>query len=441
MTKNKSLNFQCNNCGEKFLKWQGQCPACAQWDSLVNLQKKPSEVKHITLDNFSDNDLVKFETTIGEFDRVIGGGYINGSSILISGEPGIGKSTLILQIADKLSQKGKKILYVSGEESLNQIALRAKRLNITCDNLIFISENDIDKVLQVCRIKKPDVIILDSVQTVFSPSIDSSTGSVSQVRKISEDMSLYTRINNTVLFLIGQVTKTGDLAGPRSLEHLVDVVLSVEGDRTQNFRILRSFKNRYGSTDEIGVFQMCEDGLKEVKDASEILLERNIKSLPPGIVRGTALQGNRMFIVEVEALTVKSRYSVPARVANGFNSRRLSMLIAVLDKWGEMDLSNTDIYCNIAGDIQISDTSLDLPVCLSIYTSFLSKKLPVQFLAIAEVGLSGELRNVKNMGLRIKEARRLGYDKILLPSSSTSDKYYHVDNISKALDISNRITL
>jgi len=415
MKKNK--HFICINCKTEYIKWQGSCTSCGQWSTIEEIKQTTVSFEDtlIKLNDFDNENLNKINIGINEFDRVLGGGFIKGSSVLLSGEPGIGKSTLILQLAGKLSEKNLDIIYITAEESLNQLIHRAKRLKIHSENIQFFQENNVTNILNTCENLKPEIIIIDSVQTVYSPDSESTTGSVSQVRKISELACMYSRTNNAALFLIGQVTKSGDLAGPRSLEHLVDVVISLEGDRKQSYRILRASKNRYGSCEEIGIFKMFENGLEEIQDLSQLFISRNEEILPAGIVRGSVIDGNRNFIVEVEALTVTTRYGVPARVVNFFNQRRLSMLIAVLNKWAGIDLSNIDVYCNIAGNTKVVDTSLDLPVCIAIVSSLYKIKFPVNFLAIGEVALSGELRNVDSLSNRIKEAIRLGYDKILIP--------------------------
>ncbi|KQC14775.1 MAG: hypothetical protein APR63_05200 [Desulfuromonas sp. SDB] len=439
MSKGKTLKFICNSCHTKLSKWFGQCPHCGVWDSIVDYEPVNTKTTLSSLPHLQEADYHREQSSNSEFDRVIGGGFIKGSALLLSGEPGIGKSTLILQIAAGISQRGLKVFYISGEESLNQLALRTKRLNLEHSGIRFCTGNNIQEIINQAELELPQVLVIDSVQTMFHPGLESPTGSVSQVRKISEDLCIFARAHNLTVFLIGQVTKSGDLAGPRSLEHLVDVVLSLEGDRKQEYRILRAVKNRYGSTDEIGVFKMETDGLIEVPDASEILVSRDNPNMPPGVVRGSVLEGNRMFVVEVEALTVKSKFGVPARIANGFNHRRLTMLIAVLNKWGKMDLDNVDVYCNIAGGINISDPGLDLAVCLAIYSSLHSLSLPVDFLAMGEVGLTGELRKVKNINLRIKEAKRLGYQKILLPVDSQLKNHLHAENIGKAIFLARKI--
>lgn len=437
--KKKNL-FVCKNCKAEYTKWQGSCTACGEWSTIEEIKESTAHYKDllIKIENFNNENFKKIKIGINEFDRVLGGGFIKGSSVLLSGEPGIGKSTLILQLAGHISENNINIIYITAEESLNQLIHRAKRLKIHSENIQFFQENNITNVLNTCENLKPEVIIIDSVQTVYFPDTESATGSVSQVRKISELACLYSRKNNAALFLIGQVTKSGDLAGPRSLEHLVDVVISLEGDRKQNYRILRASKNRYGSCEEIGIFKMYEKGLEEVHDLSQLFISRNEEVLPAGIVRGSVIDGNRNFIVEVEALTVTTRYGVPARVVNFFNQRRLSMLIAVLNKWAGIDLSNIDVYCNVAGNTKAADSSLDLPVCIAIVSSLYKISFPVNFLAIGEVALSGELRNVDNLSKRIKEASRLGYDKILIPYIK-GNKFK--ENIIEAKRISNVLKL
>ncbi len=436
MRKTARINFVCSACGETFTRWQGSCPSCGAWDTIVETKETAQTKSAASVKDFSSykDDSVKISTGIGEFDRVLGGGFIPGSAILISGEPGIGKSTFILQIADSTAKSSKNVLYITAEESMNQLLSRAKRLNSNSENLRFVSENDSNEILKILATGKYDAVILDSVQTVFNPAIESITGSVNQVRSVSELMCNFARKTDAAVFIIGQVTKSGDLAGPRSLEHLVDVVLSIEGDRRQEFRILRSYKNRYGSTDEIGIFKMTEKGFEEIKDAAEILLDKDKKILPTGTVRGSVIEGNRSFIVEVEALTVPSKYGVPSRVVNGFNQKRLSMLLAVLDKWQNAESGSVDVYCNVAGGLHISDTALDLSVALAVVSSYSGFSIPANAVAFGEISLSGDIRPVKSSELRVREARRLGYETIIMPQSKDKNEY-SVKNITEAVKI------
>ncbi|MBN2362950.1 DNA repair protein RadA [candidate division WOR-3 bacterium] len=436
MKKVNRDKFVCSNCGETFTRWQGSCPSCGAWDTVVESKEAVSSKAASSVKDISayQSDSEKSITGVGEFDRVLGGGFIPGSAILISGEPGIGKSTFILQVADSVANFSKNALYITAEESMHQLLSRAKRIGSHSENLKFVSENDANEILKILSVGKYDAVILDSVQTVFNPAIESITGSVNQVRSVSEIMCTFARKTGSTVFLIGQVTKSGDLAGPRSLEHLVDVVLSIEGDRRQEFRILRSYKNRYGSTDEIGIFKMTEKGFEEIKDATEILLDKDKKVLPPGTIRGSVIEGNRSFIVEVESLTVPTKFGVPARVVNGFNQKRLSMLLAVLDKWQNADSGSVDIYCNIAGGLHVSDTALDLSIALAVVSSYSGFSIPANAIAFGEMSLSGDIRPVKSHELRIKEAKRLGYETIIVPQSKIREGI-PVKNISEAVKV------
>ncbi|MBN1151190.1 DNA repair protein RadA [candidate division WOR-3 bacterium] len=436
MKKNTRAKFVCSNCGETLTRWQGTCPHCGSWDTVVEIQESSSTkvnagIKDITA--FDENS-EKMLSGMGEFDRVLGGGLIPGSVILISGEPGIGKSTFVLQTATSTAENSKNILYMTAEESMQQLLMRARRIGASSEKLKFIAENDSNEILKTLALGKFDVVILDSVQTVFNPAIESITGSVNQVRSVSELMCNFARKTGAIVFLIGQVTKSGDLAGPRSLEHLVDVFLSIEGDRRQDFRILRSYKNRYGSTEEIGIFRMTESGFEEVKDATEILLDKEKSILPPGTIRGSVIEGNRSFIVEVEALTVPSKFGVPARVVNGFNQKRLSMLLAVLDKWLNADTWSYDIYCNVAGGLHVSDTALDLSVVLAVVSCYSGISVPARAIAFGEISLSGDVRPVKRQELRLKECKRLGYESVISPHLKKTGGF-QVKNIPEAVKV------
>lgn len=436
MKKNSSSKFVCSNCGETLTRWQGSCPNCGAWDTIVEFKDSSSTKITTSIKDFTafDTNSKKILSGFGEFDRVLGGGLIQGSVILISGEPGIGKSTFILQIANSLALNSKNILYITAEESMQQLLMRAKRIGASSENLKFIAENDSNEILKTLALGKFNIVILDSVQTVFNPAIESITGSVNQVRSVSELMCNFSRKNGTIVFLIGQVTKTGDLAGPRSLEHLVDVFLSIEGDRKQDFRILRSYKNRYGSTEEIGIFKMTENGFEEIKDATEILLDKDKSILPPGTIRGSVIEGNRSFIVEVEALAVPTKFGVPARVVNGFNQKRLSMLLAVLDKWLNANTWDYDIYCNVAGGLHVSDTALDLSVVLAVVSCYSGITVPARMIAFGEISLSGEIRPVKRSELRLKECKRLGYEWVIFPQWKKAGDF-QVKNITEAVKI------
>ncbi|HPO55164.1 MAG: DNA repair protein RadA [Ignavibacteriales bacterium] len=426
MSKIKT-KYICSNCGFESIRWLGKCPDCQNWNTLVEEQyetgksKTPHSEFSLTLHTLSEvspEPEQRIKTGIEEFDRVLGGGLINGSLVLIGGDPGIGKSTLVLQAAGKISAK---VIYVTGEESLEQIKARAHRLCIKSDNLFIQAENNLLHVIDTIKKEKPAVVVIDSIQTVYNNDFDNSPGTVTQLRECTALLMEKTKELDFTAIIIGHVTKEGIIAGPKILEHIVDVVIQFEGESSSSYRILRAHKNRYGNTNEIGIFEMTELGLEEVINPSELFLsERN--SLISGSVVTSCIEGTRPLLVEVQALVTPSNYGYPQRVTNGFDQRRLSILLAVLEKRCALRLSSANVFLNIVGGIKIDEPSVDLAVCCAIASSL--KDIPLEFntLVLGEVGLGGEIRSVGHLDKRIKEASKLGFTKALLPSKNLNKK-------------------
>lgn len=415
------------------MTWQGRCTTCGEWNSLVaeirgearNVKSAALPAATEVLGDICNADFARLTTHSSEFNRVLGGGIVPGSLILLGGEPGIGKSTLILQTASRVSRE-KKVLYVSGEESGAQVKLRADRLGFPAGELIFLGERDIDVVCATIESLKPSLAVIDSIQTMSSEDIPGEAGSITQVRLATQKLVQVAKTNNIPIFLIGHVTKEGNVAGPKTLEHLVDVVLYLEGERYHTFRILRGVKNRFGATDETGVFEMTGQGLAEVKNPSQIFLEERREGLPGSCVTAT-IEGVRVFLVEVQALCTTTIFGYPKRAASGINSRRLELIIAVLSKRAKLRLANQDIYANIAGGFRVAEPAIDLAIALAIFSSLTDKPLPPDLIALGEVGLSGEVRRVNNIEKRIKEAVNLGFKKIILPEVG-----HKIENIVEA---------
>ena len=414
MAKKLSTVFVCNNCGYESSKWLGKCPSCNQWNTFFEekqvaantakaRQKTNAEV--IKLNTVEKKETTRIKTGVGELDRVLGGGFVNGSLTLLGGEPGIGKSTLILQICNSVQIDGK-ILYVSGEESAEQIKLRADRLGINNDNILFLAETDIDIVQNSLEKYEPKFVIIDSIQTMYSEEITSAPGSVSQVREITARVMQVCKQKGITTIIIGHVTKDGSIAGPRVLEHMVDTVLYLEGERYFTYRILRGVKNRFGSTNEIGMFEMEGNGLMEITNPSTILIsERN--GNPAGSIITVSLEGTRPLLVELQALTTLSVFGMPRRNSIGVDYNRLTLLMAVLEKKAGMQLGNQDVYLNVVGGIKVNEPALDLAIVLAVASSFKNISIKEDVVAIGEVGLTGEVRSVNMIDKRIKEAEKL----------------------------------
>ena len=419
--------YVCSNCGAEFLKWAGKCEACGEWNTLKELRITKSEggsgkreaSRPVSFDQIQQEGFSRLMTGISEFDRTVGGGIVPGSVILLAGDPGIGKSTLILQACDKITQmpSNNSLLYVSGEESAEQIKMRADRLGIKAQNLQFLAETNIDSIVATIDKTKPGLVIIDSIQTMCQEDIPSSSGSVAQVRACALKLIEMAKTNHIPIVLIGHVTKGGEVAGPKTLEHLVDCVLYLEGERYGTYRILRGTKNRFGSTDEAGVFAMTETGMAEVKNPSGVFLQERKKGATGSCVTAT-LEGTRTFLLEIQALTSLTNFGYPRRTASGFDFNRMQLLIAVLQKKARLKLDNQDVYLNIVGGFRIREPACDLAFCLAIASSYTGKTVDPEMVVLGEVGLNGEIRSVSKPEKRIAEAEKLGFKKVLVPAFS-----------------------
>lgn len=421
MAKTQST-YVCQNCGAESVKWLGRCPACGEWNTYVeeriSKDKSRSGLVDVSrnatpkpLREIDSNNEKRLDTGIGEVNRILGGGIVTGSLILLAGEPGIGKSTLALQLA--LGLRDLKILYISGEESAKQVKLRADRINPHNQECLILNETLLENIITQAENVKPDLIVIDSIQTLYTDSIESSPGSVSQVRESTVALLRYSKTTGTPIILIGHITKDGSIAGPKVLEHIVDVVLQFEGDSNFIYRILRSAKNRFGSTSELGIFEMQSSGLVEVTNPSEILLSHRDEALS-GIAISAAIDGTRPFLIEIQALVSSAAYGTPQRSTTGFDTRRLNMLLAVLEKRAGFKLSAKDVFLNIAGGLKVTDPAIDLAVISSILSSAFDSSIPSTTCFAAEIGLSGEIRPVSRLEQRIAEAKKLGMQKIFV---------------------------
>ncbi len=422
MSKTK-IKYICSNCGFESLKWLGKCPECDSWNtfseeiaevSKKTLQSIKKDSKIYKLDEILAQEEDRILTKISEFDRVLGGGLMPGSVVLLAGDPGIGKSTLALQSTTFINET---VLYVSGEESEKQIKLRSSRLNIISDSLFILSETELNQILSIADRIKPKVVFIDSIQTIYKNDLENSPGTITQIRECTVSLIEYAKTKNVAVILIGHVTKEGNIAGPKILEHMVDTVIQFEGELNHSFRILRANKNRFGSTNEIGVFEMKENGLIEVENPSELFLSEREKAIPGSVVTAT-IEGSRPILIEVQALVTPSNYGYPQRVSNGFDQRRLSILLAVLEKRCGLRVSATNVFINIVGGIKITEPAADLAVCMSIASSIREQSIDSQTMLIGEVGLGGELRSVSAIDKRIAEAEKLGFNNVFLPSNN-----------------------
>lgn len=429
MAKNKTI-FVCSECGNESTKWLGKCPACNSWNTLYEqkiVESKNSSLKAKdtrsnvpkTLNSYEAKETIRTHTGFNELDRVLGGGLVKGSLVLLGGEPGIGKSTLILQICDKIKGEGK-VLYVSGEESAEQIKLRADRLGINNDDILFLGETDIDIVNQAIIDLEPKLVIIDSIQTMYSDEITAAAGSVSQVREITQQVMRVCKSRGITTIIIGHVTKEGNIAGPRVLEHMVDTVLYLEGERYFSYRILRGVKNRFGSTNEIGMFEMKEEGMCEILNPSDILISERDDN-PAGSCIVSSMEGTRPILVELQALTAQTIFGYPKRTANGIDFNRLSLLLAVLEKKAGVMLGSQDVYLNVAGGLKINEPSIDLGISMVTVSSFKNMPIPKDMVIMGEVGLTGEVRRINLIEKRLKEAEKLGFKTCIIPESNKKD--------------------
>lgn len=433
----KDIAWFCNECGTEFSKWQGQCSACKSWNTIVEEpkvnKKSPnkstiivSKNKALKLAEVTTDKAYRMDTGFIELNRVLGGGLVLGSVVLLGGDPGIGKSTILMQICDKLATHGN-VLYVTGEESSAQVKLRAERLKTTNENIFLLSENNLDTIEDNIKEINPKIIIVDSVQTLYREALGGSAGTVTQVRGVAETFTYIAKQTNCTVILVGHVTKEGSLAGPRVLEHLVDTVLYFEGDRYDSFRILRTVKNRFGSTNEIGVFEMCESGFKEIENPSGLFLNPDNKSSGCSIT--CILEGTRPILAEIQALAAVSSFGNPRRTASGFDYNKIIVVVAILEKIAECNLQKHDIYLNIIGGLKIDDRSSDLAIAISIISSLQNKPVNSNLVSMGELSLTGDIRSVSNIEKRIKECIKLGFKRIIVPySNKNSLKDFKTDN-------------
>ncbi len=449
--KSGSIVYKCSNCGYSQPRWLGRCPECGEWNSLEEIIIDKNNVtpagrgseavekqKPVGLATVKAQENSRLSTGIDEFDRVLGGGATKRSAILLGGEPGIGKSTLILQICDKVKGEGK-VLYVSGEESAEQIKIRADRLGINNDDILFLGETDISIINQEITEIKPKLVIIDSIQTMYSEELSAAAGSVSQVREITSQIMRVCKSQGITTIIIGHVTKDGTIAGPRVLEHMVDTVLYLEGERFFSYRILRSVKNRFGSTNELGMFEMKGEGLCEILNPSDILISER-EGNPSGSCIVASMEGSRPMLIELQALTTQSIYGIPKRTGNGIDYNRLSVLVAVLEKRAYMMVGSQDIYLNVVGGIKLNEPAVDLGICAVVASSFKNVSIPKDTVVMGEVGLTGEVRRINMIEKRLKEAEKMGYKTCIIPENNK--KYLEnsykmeiigVKNISDAL--------
>ncbi len=426
MKKKERTIFRCQSCGGQTPKWMGKCPECGVWDTLVEervlsgvAKKKKSSFlpEPVPIDSVTVEETDRILTGVGEFDRVLGGGIVDGSLVLIGGDPGIGKSTLMLQVLSSLAGLGKKCLYVSGEESIRQISMRSNRLDSKASTMFVVSETDLDSILAMVSNSNYDALVIDSIQTVFHPDISSTPGSVSQIREASMQFMKLAKTTGIPIFLVGHVTKVGAIAGPRIMEHMVDTVLYFEGDKSHVFRILRAVKNRFGSTNEIGVFEMNETGLSQVLNPSAVFLSER-STVAPGSVVTSCMEGTRPILVEIQGLVSSSGLGTPRRTVLGLDNHRVALIVAVMEKRLGMNLSGLDIFMNVTGGVKIVEPSADLAIATALASSFLDKPIDKQTILIGEIGLTGEIRGVGHVQSRIKEAAKMGFTRCLVPSST-----------------------
>ena len=423
--KAKTL-FYCTECGNETAKWAGKCPACGAWNTIVEQPERPKGVgkggsarvgltrrRACPVTDLTADEEIRFPTGMGELDRVLGGGAVKGSLVLVGGAPGIGKSTLMLQICNKLCEFSK-VLYISGEESEHQLKLRARRLHVESQQLLVLSETNLGDVVESVNTEQPDVLIVDSIQTLYNDALDAAAGSVSQVKDCTMALMQVAKGQGITVFVIGHVNKEGSIAGPKVLEHMVDCVLYFEGDQHTSYRILRAAKNRFGATNEIGVFEMRDEGLAEVENPSEMLLSGRPDDAP-GTCVTCVMEGNRPVLAEIQALVVPSSYGNPRRVSNGMDYNRAMLLLAVLEKRGGLLVSGCDAYFNVVNGLSLDEPAADLAAVLAVASSFRDRVVPNDLAAIGEVGLTGELRAVSALGQRLSEVRRLGFTKCLIP--------------------------
>lgn len=423
--------FVCQSCGHQSGKWLGKCPECGEWNSFVEEKLQPArktgtrngfklrEVSAVAFTEIEPQNDRRLPSGVTEFDRVLGGGIVPGTLVLIGGDPGIGKSTLLLQVADKLSDTGSTVLYVSGEESERQIKLRGERLAVTAKNVFLLPETNLENIFREIERLKPGAVIVDSIQTVFSSAIDSAPGSVSQVREVAHQFLLLAKNRGLPVFLIGHITKEGSIAGPKALEHIVDTVLYFEGERHHNHRIVRAVKNRYGAANEVGVFEMTGRGLMPVANPSQMFLQERPQNVAGSIVTA-CMEGTRPLLVEIQALVSGNKYGTGRRMTQGLDQNRVALLIAMLEKRSGMQLTGDDVFVNIAGGLEVDEPAADLGVVTAIASSFKNTTIDPHTAVFGEVGLTGEVRGAMQASVRAREAQALGFKKIVMPASNVA---------------------
>ena len=456
MAKEKTV-YVCSACGYETPRWMGKCPGCNTWNTLeeqapqasvsqaapvkANKQRGGTGAKALRLDEIPEESAARASTGIVELDRVLGGGVVEGSLMLVGGDPGIGKSTLLLQVSEHLARQGARVLYISGEESARQIKMRARRLDVAADSLLILSENAMDAAEKRWEEIQPDYMIIDSIQTMYRPDMASAPGSVSQVRECASLLMRMAKTTGCAVFLVGHVTKEGAIAGPRILEHMVDVVLYFEGDRQHEYRILRAVKNRFGSVNELGLFEMHEKGMLPVANPSEMLLSERAKNVPGSCVI-PAIEGSRPMLVDVQALALQTAYGTPRRTTNGFDAGRLALLLAVLEKRAGVSMLNQDVYVNVAGGLSLSEPAADLALCAAVASSVRDICIPGDWAVMGEVGLAGEIRAVSQCERRLSECARLGFTSAVIPRENARHlktpagmRVYGVETLAEALSI------
>ena len=456
MAKEKTV-YVCSACGYEMPRWMGKCPGCNAWNTMeeqapqasvsqaapvkANKQRGGTGARALRLDEIPEETSARASTGIAELDRVLGGGVVEGSLMLVGGDPGIGKSTLLLQVSEHLARQGARVLYISGEESARQIKMRARRLGVSADSLLILSENAMDAAEKRWEEIQPDYMIIDSIQTMYRPDMASAPGSVSQVRECASLLMRMAKTTGCAVFLVGHVTKEGAIAGPRILDHMVDVLLYFEGDRQHDHRILRAVKNRFGSVNELGLFEMHEKGMIPVANPSEMLLSERAKNVPGSCVI-PAIEGSRPMLVDVQALALQTAYGTPRRTTNGFDAGRLALLLAVLEKRAGVSLFNQDVYVNVAGGLSLSEPAADLALCAAVASSVRDTCIPGDWAVMGEVGLAGEIRAVSQCERRLSECARLGFTSAVLPRESARHlkapegmRVYGVETLAEALSI------
>lgn len=450
MAKSRNTAFFCKECGHESAKWMGQCPSCHEWNTFVEAPVETAPKKGVSISTgvittpvkISEIDITaenRYSTGLSELDRVLGGGIVDGSMVLVGGDPGIGKSTILLQVCNNVSEN-RRVLYISGEESLRQIKMRADRIGTMPENFYLMCETNLSKISESIKSFSPDMVIIDSIQTMYCESSESAPGSVGQVRESTNVLLQIAKGLGITIFIVGHVTKEGVVAGPRVLEHMVDTVLYFEGERSENYRIIRAVKNRFGATNEIGVFEMCRDGLKEVLNPSEYMLSGRPEN-EPGSVVVCLMEGTRPVLVEIQALVCHTNFGMPRRTAAGADYNRMNLLMAVLEKKIGMQLSGCDAYLNVAGGLKVNEPALDLGIVLAIMSGFKNKPIGQKTICFGEVGLTGEVRAVSQAKQRVQEAIKLGYEECIIPyaclKSIGEEKRIRLIGIKSVSEISN----